>query len=225
MSMVFAGKIMKLPSCIFLPQSMPAASPALGQTEMPALKDEWVPQAQTPHPPHWGSCSMLLPPISMFKTGESAYPCFIQVMTLTAACHPGIQTAVLILNCVHIVHDVRGYVNRLVMLCRCRTEIADLADRKPDVDTWTYSDIVQLTFVTACINETLRLFNAAVGAPRVTTVATELGGYQVRKGTIIISDIYSLHRNEVPHQGSSQRCSSIFQSHCCLRLESPSVLW
>ncbi|KAK9803013.1 hypothetical protein WJX73_010620 [Symbiochloris irregularis] len=79
---------------------------------------------------------------------------------------------------------------------RCRADIAKLAAIKPNSDTWSYSDMAQLTFVTACINETLRLFNAAVGAPRLATEATELGGYPIRKGAIVISDIYTLHRNE-----------------------------
>ena len=83
-----------------------------------------------------------------------------------------------------------------VQLYRCRAEIAKLSADKADVKSWNHSDLQQLKFVTACINETLRLFNVAVGAPRLAALSTELGGYSIPQGAIVISDIYCLHHNE-----------------------------
>ena len=57
--------------------------------------------------------------------------------------------------------------------------------------------LAKLPFVAACVKETLRLYNTAVGAPRLAARDTQLGEHFVPAGTICISDIYCLHRNEV----------------------------
>lgn len=69
-----------------------------------------------------------------------------------------------------------------------------------DAAEWRYTDLQQMPFALACVNETLRLYNTAVGAPRIAAQDTQLGSYAVPAGTVCISDIYCLHRNEVrPH--------------------------
>lgn len=70
-----------------------------------------------------------------------------------------------------------------------------LGDR--DAADWRYTDLRQMPFALACVNETLRLYNTAVGAPRVAAQDTKLGMYALPAGTVCISDIYCLHRNEV----------------------------
>ena len=69
-----------------------------------------------------------------------------------------------------------------------------------DPASWTMQTFTKIPLVAACINETLRMYNTAVGAHRIAIEDIELGGYMVPKGTVHISDIYSMHRNEVVMQ-------------------------
>ena len=66
-----------------------------------------------------------------------------------------------------------------------------------DPANWNMQTLTKIPLAAACIKETLRMYNTAVGAPRIAVEDTGLGGYMVPKGTVCISDIYSMHRNEV----------------------------
>jgi cytochrome P450 len=48
--------------------------------------------------------------------------------------------------------------------------------------------------LTACVNETLRLYPPAAQFARVAAADEVLGGYQIPKGMIVVSSIYNMHR-------------------------------
>lgn len=55
-------------------------------------------------------------------------------------------------------------------------------------------DVPKLPYLTACINETMRLYPAATDLARVSTQDHVLGGYHVPQGKLLLTGIYSLHR-------------------------------
>ncbi|WP_406068658.1 cytochrome P450 [Micromonospora sp. NBC_01638] len=74
---------------------------------------------------------------------------------------------------------------------RLRAEaIAVLGDR-----TLEYSDLVKLPYTTMVIQETMRLYPAVWGLPRVALAADEIGGYPVPAGADIMISPYTLHRH------------------------------
>ena len=79
-----------------------------------------------------------------------------------------------------------------VSICRLVAEIAN-----GDPKEWTLEDIYNAQYPLACVNETLRIYNTAVGAARIAVQDTILGCFKVPAGTVCISDIYAMHRNEV----------------------------
>ncbi|KAG0048105.1 hypothetical protein BGZ83_006899 [Gryganskiella cystojenkinii] len=61
----------------------------------------------------------------------------------------------------------------------------------------TYDQVRNLPYLTACINESMRLRPvAATGIPREVTQDTMMGGYNIPKGTIVLANIPSLHWNK-----------------------------
>ncbi|WP_433550357.1 cytochrome P450 [Micromonospora zamorensis] len=74
---------------------------------------------------------------------------------------------------------------------RLRAEaIAVLDDRTPK-----YTDLVNLPYTTMVIQETMRLYPAVWGLPRVALTADEIGGYPVPAGADIMISPYTLHRH------------------------------
>ncbi len=71
-----------------------------------------------------------------------------------------------------------------------------LSDTPPH--TWTAELLSpsNMPLLNACIQETLRLWPAAVAQSRMTKEDTVLGEYLFPKGSLISLDIYALHRHE-----------------------------
>ncbi len=60
----------------------------------------------------------------------------------------------------------------------------------------TMTDLDKLTFTTQILNETLRLYPAApITSPRLVTEDVQLGGYDLSKGSVIITSIFNIHRH------------------------------
>jgi len=60
----------------------------------------------------------------------------------------------------------------------------------------TYEQLNQLKFADACMRETLRLEPiAAFAAARTCSETTTLGTYTVEKGTVVMADVFSCHRD------------------------------
>lgn len=95
------------------------------------------------------------------------------------------------------------YMALLEHACRAANEVESVLEGRKgqEITPSDLNDLTKLPFLAACVKETLRLFNTAVGAPRVAVKDTQLGDYAVPAGTICISDIYALHRNEVSKIG------------------------
>lgn len=60
----------------------------------------------------------------------------------------------------------------------------------------TYEDIPNFKFLRQCINETLRLHNTIPDLPRICLEDTEVAGYPVRKGQILVAHLYTMSHNE-----------------------------
>lgn len=60
--------------------------------------------------------------------------------------------------------------------------------------SWTSDLFQQMPVLTACVNETLRLYPPAAQFARVAAADEVLGGYQIPKGMIVVSSIYNMHR-------------------------------
>ncbi|XP_062572180.1 steroid 17-alpha-hydroxylase/17,20 lyase-like [Saccostrea cucullata] len=60
----------------------------------------------------------------------------------------------------------------------------------------TMKDRSKLEYVEACLCETMRLALAAsVGVPHFTLSDTQVGGYDIPKGTVVLANFYALHRD------------------------------
>lgn len=57
--------------------------------------------------------------------------------------------------------------------------------------------IPQLGFTSQVIQETMRLYPAAAALMRTAATDTELAGYEVRRGTLVIIPVYALHRHRM----------------------------
>ncbi|KAF9331192.1 hypothetical protein BGZ91_012214 [Linnemannia elongata] len=81
-------------------------------------------------------------------------------------------------------------------LKRLREELDQATASNPTGALPTYDQVRKLTYLTACINESMRLRPvAATGLPREVTEDTIMGGYNIPKGTIVLAQISELHRN------------------------------
>ncbi|TNH27990.1 cytochrome P450 [Micromonospora orduensis] len=91
---------------------------------------------------------------------------------------------------------------------RLRAEaVAVLGDRTPE-----YADLTRLPYTTMVIQETMRLYPAVWGLPRVALAADEIGGYPVPAGADIMISPYTLHRHrdfwDEPDQFRPERFAS-----------------
>ncbi|KAG0068712.1 hypothetical protein BGZ89_004185 [Linnemannia elongata] len=81
-------------------------------------------------------------------------------------------------------------------LKRLREELDQATASNPTGALPTYDQVRKLTYLTACINESMRLRPvAATGLPREVTEDTIMGGYNIPKGTIVLAQISELHHN------------------------------
>ncbi|KAK3835372.1 MAG: cytochrome P450 [Linnemannia elongata] len=81
-------------------------------------------------------------------------------------------------------------------LRRLREELDQATASNPTGALPTYDQVRKLTYLTACINESMRLRPvAATGLPREVTEDTVMGGYNIPKGTIVLAQISQLHHN------------------------------
>lgn len=64
-------------------------------------------------------------------------------------------------------------------------------------DSISEVDLSSLHYIEAVIYETMRLYPAApLSLPHVCTLSQTIGGYDIHEGTVIVSNIYSIHRDE-----------------------------
>lgn len=76
---------------------------------------------------------------------------------------------------------------------KCREEIGNIGSRQ-----LTMKDRHRLVYNEACLYETMRLAPAAsLGIPHCTLCDTQVGGYDIPKGTVVLSNFYAIHRD--PH--------------------------
>lgn len=81
---------------------------------------------------------------------------------------------------------------------RAAAEVAALLQdtgRGRDVSQLRAEDAAQLPFVTACVNETLRLSPAGPAITRTACQDVEVAGYPVRKGQDIVANVYAMQRH------------------------------
>jgi cytochrome P450 family 3 subfamily A len=76
---------------------------------------------------------------------------------------------------------------------RAYEEIVSVIGTDGDI---SYEDYEKLSFVQACVNETLRLHPPVVGVPKVARKDTTIGSYKIPAGTDIILDIMGIHLDE-----------------------------
>ncbi len=75
---------------------------------------------------------------------------------------------------------------------KCHAEVASKGDHPLHLD-----DIEQMPYLTATVNETLRLYPPAIGIfMRQTTADIEIGGYKLRKGALVTLSSFATHRDE-----------------------------
>jgi hypothetical protein len=55
--------------------------------------------------------------------------------------------------------------------------------------------VPQLKLLTAVISETLRLYPSASDIARYTSADTEVGGFFIPRGSLMLANLYSLHRS------------------------------
>ncbi|KAF9934226.1 hypothetical protein FBU30_002919 [Linnemannia zychae] len=81
-------------------------------------------------------------------------------------------------------------------LRRLREELDQATASNPPDTLPTYDQVRKLPYLTACINESMRLRPvAATGLPREVTEDTVMGGYNIPKGTIVLAQIARLHHD------------------------------
>ena len=80
-------------------------------------------------------------------------------------------------------HDIQEEVRR---------EILDVLG---SVDQPTFDDLQKMKLVRACVRETLRLYPAVPGTSRVTANDTEMCGYHIPAGTLVLANILSSSRD------------------------------
>tara|TARA_B100001971_G_scaffold61895_1_gene56824 strand:+ start:16463 stop:17779 length:1317 start_codon:yes stop_codon:yes gene_type:complete len=73
---------------------------------------------------------------------------------------------------------------------KCFDEVKDL-----DFQNLTYPEIKDLPIITACVNETMRLYPPGWAFTRFATEDDDLCGYQIRKGDILLYSPYLTHRD------------------------------
>ncbi|KAF8930172.1 hypothetical protein BGZ58_008423 [Dissophora ornata] len=82
-------------------------------------------------------------------------------------------------------------------LKRLREELDQATASNPSGAVPTYDQVRNLPYLTACINESMRLRPvAATGLPREVTEDTIMAGHRIPKGTIVLAQIPQLHWNE-----------------------------
>ncbi|KAG0344961.1 hypothetical protein BG004_004049 [Podila humilis] len=89
----------------------------------------------------------------------------------------------------------------LVKNTRCLNKLVQELDQaiasNPPGAIPTYDQVRNLPYLTACINESMRLRPvAATGLPREVTEDTIMAGYKIPKGTIVLANIPMLHWNK-----------------------------
>ena len=91
------------------------------------------------------------------------------------------------------------------VLKKVETEVAQVSSTTSDA----LQSISSLTYVTSCINESLRLYPPAWITDRVAIEDVQLQEFYIKKGTMIGISIYELHRNAAnwknPNQFSPER--------------------
>ncbi|XP_078311740.1 steroid 17-alpha-hydroxylase/17,20 lyase-like [Crassostrea virginica] len=74
---------------------------------------------------------------------------------------------------------------------RCQEEIDKIGSRQVKM-----KDRHQLVYVEACLYETMRLGSAvALGVPHCTLCDSQVGGYDIPKGTVVVGNTFALHRD------------------------------
>eukprot|EP00879_Flechtneria_rotunda_P001364 GHRR01001514.1.p1 GENE.GHRR01001514.1~~GHRR01001514.1.p1 ORF type:complete len:511 (+),score=138.65 GHRR01001514.1:235-1767(+) len=111
-----------------------------------------------------------------------------QLMTFTLAGSD--TTASTLAFCLHEIAQRPG------VLATVQQELQQALGDKP-ADQLDADAFQSLPYLTGCINETLRLFPAAVATARLAARDEVCGEHLVPAGSILILDIYNLHRN--PH--------------------------
>ena len=86
------------------------------------------------------------------------------------------------------------------VLAKAKKEVEEVALKTDNL----LEAISKLSFVTNCINESMRLYPSAWITDRVAIEDTELGDYTIKKGTIIGVSIYELHRNKKYWENADQ---------------------
>ncbi|KAG0209506.1 hypothetical protein BGX28_010279 [Mortierella sp. GBA30] len=82
-------------------------------------------------------------------------------------------------------------------LKRLREELDMATASNPAGTIPTYDQVRNLPYLTACINESMRLRPVvATGLPREVTEDTIMAGYKITKGTIVLAQISQLHWNK-----------------------------
>ncbi|KAF9093840.1 hypothetical protein BGX29_009785 [Mortierella sp. GBA35] len=95
-----------------------------------------------------------------------------------------------------ITNTLMYLVKNTKALKRLREELDQATASNPPGALPTYDQVRKLTYLTACINESMRLRPvAATGLPREVTEDTIMGGHTVPKGTIVLAQISQLHWN------------------------------
>ncbi|KAG0228024.1 hypothetical protein BGX31_006749 [Mortierella sp. GBA43] len=91
-------------------------------------------------------------------------------------------------------HTLMYLVKNPKTLKRLREELDEATASNPPGAVPTYDQVRNLPYLTACINESMRLRPvAATGLPREVTEDTVMAGYRIPKGTIVMAQIPQLH--------------------------------
>lgn len=77
---------------------------------------------------------------------------------------------------------------------KCREEIEEVLGNKEELE---WSDLGKLTYVLLCIKESNRLYSVVPQISRMLEKPYEIDGKMVDEGTMVMSQIFALHRN--PH--------------------------
>nr|WP_299383297.1 cytochrome P450 [Allomuricauda sp.] len=64
-----------------------------------------------------------------------------------------------------------------------------------DNESYTWQELGKLELASSCIKEAMRLYPPAYFIDRVAIEATELNGYQIKSGTMVLLSMYELHRH------------------------------
>lgn len=63
-------------------------------------------------------------------------------------------------------------------------------------ESFSFEDMTKLPLAQSCIKETMRIYPPAYFIDRVATEDTEIGSFQLKKGTLVLLSMYELHRHK-----------------------------